>query len=147
MMAALHGTVPGLLFQISREWHTAVDRRMARYGLTFRQAALLLRCFHNRGANLNRLMPHMGTDNAGISRLADRLEAAGLVRRIPGEDRRSVSLEPTPEGERLCPELERVLGETARELIAGFTQEEQKQAEDMLKRILDNAARIKSGSD
>ncbi len=98
---------------------TAVDRRLAPYGLTCQQASLLIRCVHDQGASLQQLMPHLGTDNAGVSRLVDRLEAAALVQRTRGPDRRALALQATEAGIALAPRLEEVLVGLHRELVAG----------------------------
>jgi DNA-binding MarR family transcriptional regulator len=127
------------VFCITRELRTALDRRMAPYGLTYQQASLLIRCVHNQGASLNELVPHLGTDNAGVSRLVDRLEAADLVQRTRGADRRALALQATEAGIALAPKLEEVLGALNRELTAGLSGEEVAAAGELLGRIFINA--------
>jgi DNA-binding MarR family transcriptional regulator len=131
------------VFQISRVLRTALDRRMAGHGLTFPQASLLIRCVRHPGTSPSQLMPHMGTDNAGVTRLADRLEAAGLVvRRAGGRDRRSITLEPTAAGAALAPELEQVLAGTVRQLLSGLSEEELDQLTGLLRRVMASAAEL-----
>lgn len=131
-------SLPLVIFLITRELHIALDRRMARYGLTHRQAKLLIRCVHNSGASLNQLMPHLGTDNAGVSRLVDRLEAANLVERTPGPDRRSLALKATEAGVALAPKLEEVFRLINQNLIEGLSREDIDVADELLHRILTN---------
>jgi DNA-binding MarR family transcriptional regulator len=128
-----------MVFCITRELRTALDRRMAPYGLTYQQATLLIRCVHNQGASLNELVPHLGTDNAGVSRLVDRLEAADLVQRTRGADRRALALQATEAGIALAPKLEKVLGALNRELTAGLSAEEVAGTGELLGRIFINA--------
>jgi DNA-binding MarR family transcriptional regulator len=127
-----------LMFHIMLEMRTLLERRMMPFGLTFRQAMLLIRCVHTGGAHLHEHVPHMDTDNASISRLADRLESAGFVTRTQGNDRRSVILEPTPKGIAVCPELERVLQDADEELMAGFPPETAEHFRTLLRQILTN---------
>lgn len=135
--------VPPLIFQITRELRTTLDRRMAPYGLTFPQASLLIRCVRNPGASPNQLMPQLGTDTAGVSRLVDRLEARNLVvRRTSGSDRRSIALEATAAGAALAPELEQVMGGVDRQLVAGLSDEEVTQLGELLRRMLANARKL-----
>ncbi|MBI1729035.1 MarR family transcriptional regulator [Candidatus Acetothermia bacterium] len=135
--------VPMHIFQITRELRTALDRRMAEFGLTSQQAFLLIRSLRNWGASPNQLMPQMGTDNAGLTRLIDRLEEASLVTRRTGEnDRRSIWLEATGAGLALAPKLERVMQRTDRQLIAGLSAEEVAQLNGLLSRVLDNARNL-----
>jgi DNA-binding MarR family transcriptional regulator len=128
-----------MVFCIARELRTALDRRMAPYGLTYQQASLLVRCVRSQGASLNELVPHLGTDNAGVSRLVDRLEAADLVRRTRGADRRALALQVTEAGIALVPKLEEVLGVLNRELTAGLSSEEVAAAGELLGKISRNA--------
>jgi DNA-binding MarR family transcriptional regulator len=132
----------GAILLVTRELRVALDRRMAPYGLTFQQASLLIRCVHNNGASLNQLMPHLGTDNAGVSRLVDRLEAANLVERTRGSDRRSLALQATEKGIALAPKLGAVFSDVNRELIAGLSREETAVAYELLRRILGNVGSL-----
>jgi DNA-binding MarR family transcriptional regulator len=87
-------------------------------------------------------MPHQGTDNAGVTRLADRLEAAGLGVRQGGRDRRSITLEPTEAGAALAPELEKALGGAVRQLLSGLSEEELAQLTGLLRRVMASAAEL-----
>jgi DNA-binding MarR family transcriptional regulator len=113
--------IPRLVFQLTRELRNAFDRRMAAYDLTFQQASLLIRCVRAPGNRINELAPHLGTDSPGASRLVDRLEGTGLIRRGDGGDRRSIGLEPSDAGRALAPELERAFGEIDRQLVSGLS--------------------------
>jgi DNA-binding MarR family transcriptional regulator len=131
--------LPTAVFFIARELRTAVDRRLAPYGLTCQQAALLIRCVHDQGASLQQLMPHLGTDNAGVSRLVDRLEAAALVQRTRGSDRRALALRATEAGIALAPRLEEVMVGLHRELVAGLSRVEVAATRELLGKLLARA--------
>jgi MarR family transcriptional regulator, transcriptional regulator for hemolysin len=109
---------------------------MASYGLTWQQASLLIRCVQHPGTSPSRLMPHLRTDKAGISRLADRLETAGFVERAAGGDRRSIGLRPTRKGLALAPKLQKALRVTNDQLVTGLSDRERAGAAETLRRIL-----------
>lgn len=135
-------TIPAAIFLITRELRTALDRRMASHGLTWQQASLLIQCVQRPGDGPSRLMPHLRTDKAGISRLADRLEAAGLVERAAGGDRRSICLWPTRKGLALAPKLGEALRATNEKLMTGLSDRELANAGETLRRILAAARRL-----
>lgn len=127
-----------LLHQVEHELRMALESQIAPFGITARQAALLLRAA--RGATSpNQLTSALGTDTAGMTRLLDRLESKGLVqRRRHPDDRRSVVIEVTPEGRALVPHLGPAFGSVAHQLMAGFSEEEVQQLTVLLQRMLDN---------
>ncbi|MEV6595860.1 MarR family transcriptional regulator [Actinoplanes sp. NPDC051346] len=60
----------------------------------------------NEHTNMNRLAEALNVVPSSASRLCDRLEATGLLRRVPDpRDRREVRLMPTPAAHRLLDEL------------------------------------------
>lgn len=127
-----------LLVQVGRELNTETERRLAPLGLTAQQAALLLHASRG-GGTPSELKSLLGTDTAGMTRLLDRLEAKGLLRRTRHpEDRRSIVIELTDEGQALVPSLPPVFGRISHQVFAGFSPEEVAQVTDMLRRILLN---------
>jgi DNA-binding MarR family transcriptional regulator len=129
-----------LLHQVARDVTTSLDRRLAPFGLTTQQAALL----HNAStgeASPGQLMEAVGTDTAGMTRLLDRLEGKGLLRRRPNpDDRRSVLVELTEQGLALLPEIIPVFGEVAGQLFEGFSDDEAAAFTSFLRRMLGNLA-------
>src|SRR5215472_5991884 len=99
-----------LLHQVARDLATALDRQFAPFGVTAQQAALLLRVSRGQ-ASPSQLIGALGTDTAGMTKLADRLEAKHLIERHNNpEDRRSVLIALTEPGQRLVPQLGPVFG-------------------------------------
>src|SRR5713101_4698162 len=96
-------TATGLIHQVSRELTTALERRLAPHDITTQQAALLINAARGE-TSPKRLTSLLGTDTAGMTRLLDRLEAKGLVKRHsnPG-DRRAIIIEVTQKGRALGP--------------------------------------------
>lgn len=71
-----------------------------------------------------------------ITRLVDRLEEKGLVRRAPSqEDRRRVDCAITPDGSALLEELDNSVDEMDQRLMSGFTKGELKALADLLARV------------
>ena len=82
-------------------------------------------------------------DTGAMTRLLDRLEAKGLVRRVRSQaDRRVVNIELTDEGRSAAREVPQHLAAVQNEYLSGFTQEEWEQLKGFLRRILDNAQLI-----
>ncbi|SDM45282.1 MarR family winged helix-turn-helix transcriptional regulator [Nonomuraea jiangxiensis] len=129
-----------LLVQVGRELNTETERRLAPLGLTAQQAALLLHAA--RGDSTPSLLKsRLGTDTAGMTRLLDRLQAKGLLRRVGHpQDRRSIVIELTDAGRALVPSLPPVFGGISHQVFAGFSPEEVAQVTDMLRRIMNNLA-------
>ena len=79
-------------------------------------AALVALASFLDGSSLDVMRRPLGLSHSAAVRLADRLARAGLVRREPGADGRSVSIRLTPEGAVLATEI-RVAREAALEVV------------------------------
>lgn len=79
-------------------------------------------------------------DTGAMTRLLDRLEAKGLVRRVRSvADRRVVHIELTNEGAEHAKRVPHVLCRVHNEFLAGFDEAEWKQLKAYLRRILNNS--------
>jgi DNA-binding MarR family transcriptional regulator len=131
-------SIPGLVFQLTREQRALMERRLAPFDVTLQQASALIRV-RDGETSPHGLATAIGTDNAGMTRLLDRLEAKGLVaRRSHPSDRRSLTVELTEAGASLAPRLGPVLGSVGREMLTGFGADETAALGAMLRRLLDN---------
>jgi DNA-binding MarR family transcriptional regulator len=129
-----------LLHQVARDLATALDRQLAPFGLTAQQAALLLHASRQQSSP-SQLMAVLGTDTAGMTKLADRLEAKHLVERRPNPaDRRSVIVALTEHGQALAPQLGPVFGRVTRQLFNGFSADEIGVLTAMMERMRGNLA-------
>ena len=127
-----------LLNKVARELGTVLDRRLARFDITAQQAALLLWSARQE-TSPSQLITLLGTDTAGMTRLLDRVEHKGLIRRRKHpDDRRSIVIELTEEGRALVPRLSPIFGRVSGQLLAGFSAEEVQQVTAMLQRMLEN---------
>jgi len=129
-----------LLHQAAHDLATALDRQFAPLGVTAQQAALLLHASRQQHSP-SQLMTLLGTDTAGMTKLADRLEAKHLIERHPNpRDRRSVLITLTPGGQALVPQLAPVFGRVTRQLFTGFSPGEVGVLTTMLERMRSNIA-------
>jgi DNA-binding MarR family transcriptional regulator len=80
-------------------------------------------------------------DAGAMTRMIDRLESKGLIRRNRRpEDRRVVYLELTDEGTRAYPRMREVSMGVVNRFLRGFSEAEARQLENFLSRMLQNAA-------
>jgi DNA-binding MarR family transcriptional regulator len=132
-----------LLIRVAREVRMMVERQVEPLGLTMQQAELLVWTHLHRGASPRQLTDLVLTDEAGISRLVDRLEAKKLViRRGDGMDRRASVLELTPTGRGAVTRLRRFALAGNRRLLAGLSPHEVAQLRRLLLRVSENARRF-----
>ena len=116
------------------------DRELGELGLNTAQALVIV--FLAEGiactaADIGRELSH---DPGAMTRMVDKLEAAGYVRRVPRErDRRATDLDLTPAGRRLHGEVRRVQVALLNRMLRGFSRAEARTLERLLKRLLDNA--------
>ena len=117
------------------------DRGLAALGLNTVQAlviVLLAEGDAGTAADIGRQLSH---DAGAMTRMIDKLEERGLVRRVPREDdRRAADLELTKEGRRLHGEVRRVQVAVLNRMLRGFSRTEVRTLEKLLQRILHNAA-------
>jgi DNA-binding MarR family transcriptional regulator len=85
-----------VLLRLSRQ----LRREAQPFGVTGGQATLLAQIENRGGISLGELAVGEGVSAAAMSKHVDRLEAAGLVTRSTGDDRRRVAIELTPAGKR-----------------------------------------------
>ena len=124
-----------------------LDRRMAELGLTdaqWKPLFLLQQGVGSTAADLARAACH---DTGAVTRLLDRLEAKGLVRRVRSDhDRRVVNLELTDEGQRVAAEVPKILSHLGNQVLEGFSKDEFVQFKELLTRALGNAQALDLGA-
>ena len=93
-----------------------------------------------RARTVNEFCAFAGVDAGAMSRLLDRLEAKGIVRRTRGDiDRRQVQVELTAKGHALSPQIMPALARVYQQCLAGFSQDDAVQLQSLLQRLLANA--------
>jgi DNA-binding MarR family transcriptional regulator len=114
-------------------------RSLAPRGLTTQQAELLIGPGAHDGISAGQLTALLLTDEAGVSRLVDRLESKGFVRRRANDrDRRTRRLELTPLGRALVARMRRRRATANRRFRAGISDDELAQLSSTLLRLSDN---------
>lgn len=122
-----------------------VDHAFESSGLTNAQWKPLFMLHMGRASTVAELARECQLDAGGMTRLLDRLEGKGLVRRVrSSEDRRVVNLELTDEGRAAARKIPAVLCGVQNAHLRGFTVEEWQLLKSMLRRILDNATAIQA---
>jgi len=82
-------------------------------------------------------------DAGAMTRMLDRLESKGLIRRHrSAHDRRLMHLELTEEGRGAYPRMREISLTVANRFLRGFTKSEARQLEGLLGRMLENAQAV-----
>ena len=132
-----------LLKLVRHSMDRAVDAEMAEHDLTGVQWAPLLMIDKGLGSTAAELARIACTDTGAVTRMLDRLEAKGLLRRSPcPKDRRVVQLELTDEGQALCQKIPYGLARVMNSMLRGFTAEEVATFKSLTRRILANMERV-----
>lgn len=119
-------------------WEEA-DRALAPLDLTLSQWVVIANLSAGTMSTPAEICKAISYDAGAMTRLLDRLEKKGFIRRVRHTgDRRSVTLELTRAGRDLYPNLVSHMVVGLNRVLAGFTAAEARQLESMLKRILVN---------
>ena len=138
----IHESVGFLQRQLRIAMERAIDAEMAAHDLTGVQWGPLLMIDHGLGTTAADLARAASVDTGAMTRMLDRLEAKGLLRRARcARDRRVVQLELTTEGRRLCRKIPYGLSRVFNSLLRGFTAEELATFKTLTRRMLANAER------
>jgi DNA-binding MarR family transcriptional regulator len=122
-----------------------IDRQLDEHDLTNAQWMPLYKIAKSGGSTVAELARLCESDNGAMTRVLDRLEAKGLLRRVRSStDRRVVNLELTPEGKRAADKVPKVLADVLNSHLAGFSREEFSTLLRSLQRMLANAEALKA---
>ena len=123
----------------------AIEHELEPTGLTNAQWVPLVKLYMGSASTVAELARECMMDAGGTTRLLDRLEAKGLVRRLrSSEDRRVVNLELTEEGRAVAKKIPAVICGVQNAHMRGFTLEEWQQLKVLLRRMLGNALEIQA---
>jgi DNA-binding MarR family transcriptional regulator len=133
-------SIGGLLGRVKMEMSAAVDAELAPLDITSAQYVILMSIAMGEGGSASGLCKGMSYDPGAMTRMLDRLERRGLVRRVAHpSDRRAFNLELTAEGEAVYPKLRESVMKVLNHFLRGFTQSEARQLESYLLRMLESA--------
>ena len=140
--------VANLLGQVRAEMLAALDRELsadrhvADIGVTAAQFIVMARlAAAERKKSASDLCKEMSYDAGAMTRMIDRLESKGLLRRARcPQDRRLVYLEMTEQGRAVYPRLRELSMSIQNRFLRGFSRTDARQLEGLLGRMLENAA-------
>lgn len=143
----IRNTIGALAGRVRNAISAAADEALSRdttlsaYAVSTAQFAILSAVHSGRCESAGDLCKLMSYDRGAMSRMIDRLETKGLIRRTrrPGE-RRMIALEITTEGEAALPKMKSCVVGVMNRMLQGVTKSEIKQVEKVLQRILGNGA-------
>jgi MarR family transcriptional regulator for hemolysin len=130
-----------LLDETARLWRRRCERvvRARLPGMTCARCAVLLKLEHSGSLNQAALAHSLDVAPITLGRLLDRLEAAGLVFRLPDpHDRRAYLLEPTAKARPLIAYIHDIITMIQREAWLGLSDIETEQLHRLLGRIRSN---------
>ena len=117
-----------------------VDRRLESVGLTNAQWVPLLKLHLGHAATVAELARGCQVDAGAMTRMLDRLEAKGLIRRVRStEDRRVVNIELTADGVQAARRIPAVLCEVQNAHLAGVSRTEWQALKATLQRMIENS--------
>jgi len=136
----LHRVRTEILAAVDRE--LAADEQLAAMEVTSAQFIILATLSMGLAKSASDLCKGISYDAGAMTRMIDRLEEKGLLRRSrdPG-DRRLVNLELTEKGNAALPRMRDSSMRVLNRFLQGFTKAEVRQLEGFLTRMLENAPR------
>ena len=118
----------------------AIDHKLAPLDISHAQWIVVMLLGDGAASTAAEMCKILIYDPGAMTRLLDRLEKKGVLRRVRAkDDRRTARLELTAEGKRLYPRILEALVEVFNRLLRGFSKSDVRQLEHLLKRMLANA--------
>lgn len=116
-----------------------IDTELAPFDLTSKQWIPLQVIGQGRGDTVATIAREAGIDGGAMTRMLDRLEAKGLVKRIRRtDDRRVVNIELTKTGKELVDHIPEAIYKVLNQLLSGFNKSEFTQLKNLLSRMIIN---------
>ena len=129
-----------LLGRVKMEMGEAIDRELAPFDISAAQFVILVALATGEADSASALCKGISYDPGAMTRMIDRLEQKGLIRRSDHpDDRRRVGLELTAEGKAVYPKLLAATVTVQNRFLRGFSKTEVRQLESLLKRMLANS--------
>jgi len=114
-----------------------LDHELEPLGITSAQYIILIRLSKEDATSASALCRGPSYDPGAMTRMIDRLEKKGLLRRVRrADDRRKVDLELTAEGRAVQPKLIDAIVRVLNRRLRGFSKDEVQQLEGFLQRML-----------
>ena len=132
----------GILRLVNRvrvELVDALDRELAPFDISAPQLFVLSSVANREADSAAGLCKSISYDPGAMTRMIDRLQQKGLVRRVPHpDDRRAMNLELTVAGKALFPQLVSAKDRVQAQFLRGFSEDDARTLEALLHRMLAN---------
>jgi len=123
----------------ARSMRTASGALLADLGLHPGQDTLLLEVGRHDGISQAALADELGVEPPTVTKMVQRLEAAGIVRRrADADDRRRIRVYLTAKGKRLTPRVEAVRSDLGKRASRGLTRADRATLADLLSKLSAN---------
>ena len=143
--ADLNNSLAPLLSQVRMAMLSGVDQEFLRdeevapLEVTAAQFVIIANVLKGHANSACELCKFMDYDRGAMSRMLDRLETKGLIRRVPlAHTRRGMAVEVTEAGKAAFPKMQACLSRVVNRLLKGVTRTEVREVEKVLKRMLAN---------
>ncbi len=118
----------------------AIDQELAPLGISHAQWIVVMLLGDGAASTAAELCKILIYDPGAMTRLLDRLEKKGVLRRVRTRgDRRTVRLELTAAGNKLYPRILETLVQIFNRLLRGFSKAEVRRLQRLLQRVVANA--------
>jgi DNA-binding MarR family transcriptional regulator len=141
----LRDSVAGLAFRLRVALVAELDRELsedpdaAAFEITSAQYSILVHLLKTDVQSACELCEKLDYDRGAMSRMIDRLESKGLIRRVPlAHTRRGFALEVTAEGKAVFPKMEDCASRVLNRMLRGVTRTQVRTAEKVLRQMLAN---------
>jgi MarR family transcriptional regulator, multiple antibiotic resistance protein MarR len=135
-----HESIGALIGRTRKAMIQKIDAELAPLEVSAAQWLIVLLVGQDGAGSAAELCELLGYDPGAMTRLLDRLEEKGVVRRVRDDgDRRTVRLELTASGKALYPKILAAMVDVFNRLLHGFSRSEVDELEGYLKRMLANA--------
>jgi len=145
-MSEVNNSLAPLLSQVRIAMLSGVDQEflsdadVAPLEVTAAQFVIIANVLKGHANSACELCKFMDYDRGAMSRMIDRLETKGLIRRVAlAHTRRSVALEVTPEGKAAFPKMQACLTRVLDRLLKGVSKTQVREMEKTLQRMLANS--------
>lgn len=129
-----------LVNRVRTSLFNTIDQELAPLEVTSAQYIIMAQLFYGMAESPSQLCQSISYDPGAMTRMIDRLEAKGVIRRVRHpQDRRALTLELTDEGKAVFPKMRLSVIRVMNRFMNGFTKIEARQLESLLQRVLANA--------
>ncbi|GAB3245431.1 MarR family winged helix-turn-helix transcriptional regulator [Chitinimonas naiadis] len=129
-----------LITQVQLRLHDALNQELAPTGISWPQWKVLMQVYYKRAGTAADLARCTASDTGSMTRMIDRLEEKGFLRRVRSEtDRRLVRLELTEAGRALMPTMVQAVVDVLNSQLEGFEPEELELFKSFMRRMIATA--------